>query len=357
MAHKKLFIPGPVEVKPDTLQACATPMIGHRVPEYAELHGACIPPLKTMLGTKNDIFLFTSSSTGAMEAAARNCAKKGAVACMLGAFSDRWYQIAVQNNKKTAKAQVEWGQAIRAETIEKHLKTGEYDCVLLVHNETSTGTMNPIEEIADMMKKYPDVVFVVDAVSSMAGVKIDVDRLGIDVILAGTQKAFGLPPGLTVCSCSPKALERAKQLPDRGYYFDFVEMKAFGDKNQTPCTPNVSLIYGLKHQLDKFFKEGLEARFKRHMDLRDTCWNWVEEHGFKKFAPPGMESVTLTCAANTRKVDIVKWVKKVAERGFIISEGYGKLKQDAFRVAHMADCTVPELKECLGVMSEELRKL
>jgi aspartate aminotransferase-like enzyme len=357
MAHKKLFIPGPVEVQPDVLEAVAAPMIGHRVPEYSELHGACIPKLRELLSTKSEVFLFTSSSTGAMEAAVRNCAKKGAVACMLGAFSDRWYQISMQNGKKTAKCQVEWGKAIKPEMIEAHLRTGEYDCVLLVHNETSAGVMNPLEEIAAMMKKYPEVVFVVDAVSSMAGVKIDVDRLGIDVILAGTQKAFGLPPGLTVCTASPKALERAKQLPDRGYYFDFLEMKNFGDKNQTPCTPNVSLIYGLKHQLEKFFKEGLEARFRRHRDLRDICWGWMKEHGFGLFPEKGYESVTLTCAANTRKVDVPKWVKRVSERGYVISEGYGKLKNDAFRVAHMADCTAEQLRECLGVMSEELKAL
>ncbi|NUN49288.1 MAG: alanine--glyoxylate aminotransferase family protein [Candidatus Brocadiae bacterium] len=355
--HKKLFIPGPVEVKPEVLQACAAPLIGHRVPEYAELHGACIEPLRRMLGTKNDILLFTCSSTGVMEASVRNCAKKGVVVCMLGAFSDRWAQICLQNGKKTAKCQVEWGKAIRAEMIEKHLKTGEYDCVLLVHNETSTGVMNPIEEIADMMKRYPDVVFVVDAVSSMAGVKIDVDRLGIDVILAGTQKAFGLPVGLTVSAISPKAFARAKELPDRGYYFDFIEMKAFGDKNQTPSTPNVSIIGGLKFQLERFEKEGFENRYRRHANLKETCWNWMKEHGFGLFPEKGFESVTLTCASNTRKVDVPKWVKRMSDRGFVISEGYGRLKNDAFRVAHMADCTMDDLKECLGVMSEELKKL
>ena len=357
MSHKKLFIPGPVEVKEDVLQACAAPMIGHRVPEYAELHGSCIPMLKQLLYTKNDVFLFTSSSTGAMEAGVRNCAKKGAVACMLGAFSDRWYQISVQNAKKTAKCQVEWGKAIRAKMIEDHLKTGEYDCVLLVHNETSAGVMNPIEEIADMMRKYPDVIFVVDAVSSMAGVKIEMDRLGIDVLLAGSQKAFGLPPGLTVCAYSQKAMERAKTITDRGYYFDFIEMAKFSEKSQTPCTPAVSLIYGLQYQLRKFMKEGLDNRFRRHLELRDTCWSWLKENGFELFPEKGFESVTLTCAKNTRKVDVPKWVKKVSDRGFVISEGYGKLKNDAFRVAHMADCTVPELKECLTVMGEEMRKL
>ncbi len=355
--HKKLFIPGPVEVSQDTLAATAKPMIGHRDKAYAELHGRVVSKLRKVLYTEGDVLLVTSSATGMMEGVVRNLCARRTLTAVLGAFSDRWHEIALANGKEADRLEVEWGKAIKPEMVDKALSTGKYDLFTLVHNETSTGTMNPLTEIADVVRKYPDVRFAVDSVSSMTGVKIEVDKLGIDVCLAGVQKAYGLPPGLTVATMSTRALDRAKSVPHRGYYFDFVEMKSYADKSQTPCTPAISLINGLDLQTDKMLAEGLDARFARHQRMAERCRTWAVERGFALFPEKGYESVTLTCVANTKGKDIGKLNGELAKRGFAISDGYGKLKGKTFRIAHMADCRPEELDEVLGHIDEVLKTL
>ncbi|MEM5872090.1 MAG: aminotransferase class V-fold PLP-dependent enzyme, partial [Candidatus Aenigmatarchaeota archaeon] len=208
--HVKLFIPGPVEVYPDVLKEIARPMIGHREEAFHELFADTITKLKKVLYTNNDIFLSTSSATGVWEACVRNCIDKKALIFVNGAFSDHWHKVAIANEKKIDRFDIEWGKAVKPEMIDEKLSTGEYDSFLFVHNETSTGVANPLYEIAEVVKKYPDIVFMVDAVSSMTGMKIEVDKLGIDVCLASVQKAFALPPGLAVFTVSEKAYKRAE---------------------------------------------------------------------------------------------------------------------------------------------------
>ncbi|MBI3268417.1 MAG: alanine--glyoxylate aminotransferase family protein [Planctomycetes bacterium] len=351
MQRKKLFIPGPVEVSPEILQAMATPMIGHRGLEYSALHGAVKPKLKKLLYTENPVFLSTSSATGVMEGAVRNLCAKRVLSCTCGAFSERWHEIALANGKEADPLSVEWGRAIKPEMVEERLATGRYDCLTLVHNETSTGVMSPLAAIAEVVRRYPEVMFVVDTVSSLAAVKIEVDRLGIDVCLAGVQKAFGLPPGLAVCSVSKRALERAATVKNRGYYFDFIEFKEYDDKNQTPCTPAISQIFALNTQLERMFKEGLEARFERHLAMAKRCRAWASAH-FGLFPESGYESVTLTAVSNTRNVDMKHVEAELAKRGKEISNGYGKLKNKTFRIAHMADCAPAELEGLLRELDE-----
>lgn len=353
--HKKLFIPGPVEVSPDTLQAMAKPMIGHRASEYSDLQGGVTPKLQRLLNTKGDVFLATCSATGVMEAAIRNLSTKRVLSCTCGAFSERWFEICAANGKAADPLRVEWGKAIKPQMVDEYLHHGEYDLVTCVHNETSTGVMNPIPEIAKVVQKYPGVLFAVDSVSAMAGVPIDVDGWGLDVCLAGTQKAFALPPGLTVFSVGARALERAKTVPNRGAYIDFVEFKTFDQKHQTPTTPAISMIYGLDFQLDRFFTEGLDARFARHRTMAEACRAWAKERGFALYPEAGYESVTLTAVSNTRNVDITAGKKEMAKRGYSIDDGYGKIKGKTFRIAHMGDCTLPELREVLGQLDEVLK--
>lgn len=353
--HRKLFIPGPVEVSQDTLAAIAKPMIGHREKAYAELHGRVVSKLRKILYTEADIFLVTSSATGMMEAVVRNLCARRTLTAVLGAFSDRWHEIALANGKPADRLEVEWGRAIKPELVDQALATGKYDLFCLVHNETSTGVMNPLDPIADVVRRYPDVLLAVDSVSSMTGVKIEVDKLGLDVCFAGVQKAYGLPPGLTVATVSKRALERAKTVESRGYYFDFVEMKDYADKNQTPCTPAISLIHGLDLQTDKMLAEGLDSRFARHQRMAERCRTWAIERGFALFPEKGYESVTLTCVANSRNIDVGKLNGELAKRGFTISDGYGRLKGKTFRIAHMADCQPAELDELLDHIDDVLK--
>ncbi|WP_298434056.1 alanine--glyoxylate aminotransferase family protein [Geobacter sp.] len=355
---KKLFIPGPVEVHPEILQAMATPMIGHRMPEYAALHGRVTAGLKKLLVTDSRVFLATSSAFGVMEGAVRNLVGGRCVNFCNGAFSDKWHDVTKRCGKEADAAKVEWGEPITAEVVDRALATGKYDSMTLIHNETSTGVMSPLPEIAAVLRKYPEVVSIIDTVSSMSALNIPVDELGIDCCIFGVQKAFALPPGLAVFTASEKALARARTVEGRGYYFDFLEFEANDAKNNTPSTPCISLIYALDRQLERMFAEGLEQRWARHREMASFVRGWVAERGYGFFAAEPYRSVTLTCAVNSRGTDLASLKKMLAERGYAFDDGYGKIKGKTFRIPHMGDMQRRDLAEflavvdgCLGVLS------
>jgi predicted phosphoserine aminotransferase len=353
MNHKRLFIPGPTEVRVENLAALARPQVGHRSQEFKDLYGRVVPKLRELMRTEGKVFLFTSSSTGVWEAAIRNCVAERVLCCMQGAFSDRWHKVALANGKKADELKVEWGRAITAEMIDDALTKGDYDAVTVVHNETSTGVMNRLDEIAEVMKRHPDVIFLVDAVSSMAGAPIEVDRHGIDVCLAGVQKAFSLPAGLTVASVSQKALDKAAEVENRGYYFDFLEMLKYDEREQTPSTPAIPQINALDAQLDAIVAEGLVRRFERHATLASIVGQWARKH-FAPFAEEGFESKTVTCVSNTREISVADLNRQLAEQQAMISNGYGVLKEKTFRIAHMGDTQEWEIRGLLATIDHIL---
>jgi aspartate aminotransferase-like enzyme len=225
----------------------------------------------------------------------------------------------------------------------------------VVHNETSTGVMNPMKEIGEVMRKYPDVIFMVDAVSSMAGAKIDFDGWGLDVCVASTQKAFALPPGLAVAVISDKALKKAATIKDRGSYTDFIALKKrYDEKSQTPNTPAISLLNAMDVQLDRMLAEGMDNRYARHIEMAKIVRGWAKDRGFELFAEPGYESLTLTTVKNNKGISVADLNKELGTRGFAISNGYGSLKEQTFRIAHMGDLTVDEIKELLRNIDEIL---
>src|SRR5205823_2907901 len=206
MAHVKLHIPGPVEVSEKTFKAFCSPMIGHRGQGFKDLYAKIQPQLQQLLYTKQLVYLSTSSAWGVMEGAIRNLVQKKVLNCMCGAFSDKWFDVSKKCGKPAEALQVEWGSPIRAEEVDERLATGQFDALTLIHNETSTGVMSPLAEIAALKKQFPEVMFIVDSVSSLSALKIEFDALGIDVLLAGAQKALALPPGMAMFACSPVAL-------------------------------------------------------------------------------------------------------------------------------------------------------
>jgi aspartate aminotransferase-like enzyme len=225
--------------------------------------------------------------------------------------------------------------------------------------------MNPIQEIAAVMREFPDVSFIVDSVSSMSGVKLEVDALGIDVLLAGMQKCFAMPPGLTVFAVSERALKKAETVPGRGYYYDFVEFKKNHDKNMTPTTPSIAHVYGLASKLDDIFAEGLEARFARHLRLAGMVRDWGKRNGFELLPLPAYQSVTLSCfdngarpASKGRRIDVPKFQKLLRERHkLLIDGGYGKIKGTSFRIAHMGDETEETINELIAALDDCLKAL
>jgi len=351
--HKKLFIPGPTEVKKEVLEAQTEWMIGHRTKEFSELLERVTEKIKKALNTKANVFIFTSSATGVMEGTIRNVVKTKYLGTVCGAFSSRWYKIGVESGKEGDKIEVEWGKAIKPEMIEEKLKSGKYDTLLLTYNETSTGVMNPLADIGEVMKKYPDVIFAVDAVSAMMGAPIKFEEWGIDVIFASVQKCFALPPGLTVALVSDKALERAKTVEGRGYYFDFIEMaKRYNEKRQTTATPAISLIYALDKQMDRILEEGIENRYRRHQEMAEYTQKWAMERGFEMFPEKGYWSPTVSTIKNTKGYSVADLNKELGKRGLMISNGYGKLKEITFRIGHMGDHTLDDVKEVLEAIDE-----
>jgi aspartate aminotransferase-like enzyme len=349
--HNKLFIPGPVEVSEKTWEAFRRPMISHRGEDFKNLYRSVHPGLQKLFATKQPVFLSTSSAWGVMEASIRNLVRRGVLCCMCGAFSDKWFEVAKRCGKNAEPLQVDWGKDIDHKAIDRQLATGKFDTVTLIHNETSTGVMNPLPEICSVLAKYPDVALVVDTVSSFSAVKIDMDALGIDVMLTGAQKALALPPGFSLFSVSEKAFARAEKIPNRGFYFDFLEFKKQQAEWMTPSTPSIAHIHALQSKLDEIFEEGLEARFDRHARTNALVHEWVRRAGFNFFAEEGFLSKTLTCVKNNRGIDVLKLARDLrAKHHLVIDPGYGKIQGKTFRLSNMGDETeetVSHLLRCL----------
>lgn len=354
--HKRLFIPGPVEVRPEVLQKMATPMIGHRSKDASALQRRISDKMRTLWSTQHEILLSTSSGSGLMEGAVRSCTGKRALVFSVGAFGKRWFEMAQNNNVPADLIEVEWGRATTPEMVDNALATGKYDLVTITHNETSTGVMNPVKDIAEVTKKYPEVVYCLDTVSSTGGTPIKVDELGVDVCITSTQKALGLPPGMAVCTFSAKAINRARQVPFRGYYLDLLQLFEYiQDKDyQYPSTPSLSHMYALDYQLERILAEGLEQRFNRHMQMAECVRTWARKY-FALFADEHCLSDTVTAITNTREINVADLNRQLGERGFQISNGYGKMKDKTFRIAHMADFDVEDIRELLGHIEEILQ--
>jgi len=353
----RLFIPGPVKVNDDVLQQLARPTLGHRLKEYAQLQGETVEMLRKILFTDQNVFLSTSSASGIWEAAIRNCVgfDETVLCTMCGAFSDKWADVAKSCGRDVEELKVEWGTPVLPEMIDEKLATGKYSAITLVYNETSTGLTNPVYQISEMMKeKYPDVLVFVDAVSAMVGLPLHFDELGWDVTFASVQKAFAIPPGLAVAAVSERAMEKSKNVPNKGYYFDFQLMAKNAAKNQTLTTPAIPHIMALHYQCEKIVKEGMENIWTRHKQMGEFVREWAKEK-FALFCEEKYASNTLTAIKNTRGINVAETINAIQEKhNTVFGNGYGALKEKTFRIAHMGDITLDDLKELLGWIDEEI---
>jgi predicted phosphoserine aminotransferase len=341
----KLFIPGPTDVGAPVLEAQARPMIGHRSQSFVELFARIQVKLREVFQTQDRVFVLASSGTGLWEGAMRNVVAERMLLCAGGAFGERWFEVAQQNGVPVDVIRVDWGQAHDPAQIAATLQRGSYDTLALVHNETSTGVENPVAEILHQARRVqPDLITMVDAVSSAGGVDLRPEAWGIDVLVTSSQKCFALPPGLSFAAVSDRALTRAERIPHRGWYFDFLRLQRYLERDMTPATPAVSLLYALDHQLDRMLAEGVAARFTRHARMADFAQGWAAER-FDLFAQEGHRSKTVTTVRNTLGIDIPELNKYIAERGMTIANGYGPLKGKTFRVGHMGEIQLRDLEE------------
>ena len=352
--HTRLFLPGPVEVRREILEAQTKWMIGHRSGEFADLFARLQTKLKQAFFTESRVFVCGSSGTGLWEGASRNGIRGDRKVLHLtgGAFSERWAQISAANGKQVDCIDVPWGQAHTPEQVAAALEKQAYDAVCAVHNETSTGVTNPVQGIGEAVSRHPDTLFFVDSVSGFLGAELRVDDWHIDIALTAGQKAFALPPGIAFAAVSDRVLERAKTIENRGYYFDFLTLEKSLLKNNTPSTPPISLMYAADAQLDDILAEGIEARWARHQRMRDITHEWALRQGFSLYAQDGCRSATVTTVENRPGIDVVKLDDFMRGRGFAIDKGYGKIKGMTFRLPHMGDMSVETLREVLSAIDD-----
>jgi len=352
MPSPKLFAPGPIDVSKETFAAMSQTMIGHRGADFEALYASLQPGLQEIFGTKRPVFISTSSAWGAL----RNLARKKVLSLCCGAFSDKWLDVAKKCGYEADSVQVGWGETFDPEVVRAKLAEGGFDTVTFIHSETSTGVLNDLAAISKVVKSFPDTMLIVDTVSSLSTVPVDMDANGIDVMLAGVQKALALPPGLAVFAVSEAGMERAKGTPNRGYYFDFVEFAKNAAVNNTPSTPAISILYGLQYILGEIAKEGFANRQARHAKTNALIHAWGAKHNFEHFAPEGYRSTALTCFKTPEGFDLSSFIKTLkSKHNFLINGGYGKIKGTTFRISNMGNETEATMQELIDAMDDVLK--
>ncbi len=350
----RLFIPGPTEVHPDVFAAMTHPQIGHRTPPLHDLVARVTPKLRRLFGTAGDAFTSTSSASAVLEATVRNLVRKRALALVCGEWSERWAVMAERNGVAVDRLSVPLGRVHDPADVSKALADGRYDAVLMVWCETSTGVLEPLADLVAAVRAHDDVMVCVDAVSALGGVELDVDRLGVDVCVAGVQKAMAMPPGLAVFTVSERALARARTIDARGYFVDFVAFHENLARDETPTTPSTAHLYALDVALDRIETEGMPARAARHRAMSERCREWAADR-FGLFGDPAAASPTVTCLSNPDGVDLAGFLAAVRSRGYWLGGGFGELKGRTFRVGHMGEHTLDDVEALLAAMDDARR--
>lgn len=354
----KLFTAGPVACFPEVLEVMKLQMLSHRSAEYRALHKDTVERLAQFLEAKKaTVLLIPSSGTGFMEASVRNAVSpRGKVlVTVIGEFGNRYKEAVERNGRIPIVLEKPLGKPVLPEELDDMLKKNpDVEAVTITYNETSTGVLNPLRELAKVAKEREKLVFV-DAVSAMGAADIKVDEWGIDLVFASSQKAFGLPPGLAMAAVSELVFEKAKNVPERGLYFDLLEIREFLLKEwSTPTTPPISIIAGLNAVLRIVEKMGgKEAWLRMYAERAEKIRRGVLELGLSLFAEPGYYSPTITVVYNPPGVKGPVIYEEMRKRGIEIARGYGKVKDYTFRIGHMGYITDEDIR----ILIENLREV
>jgi len=358
-AFGRFFLPGPTEVHPDVLAALTRPMIAHRGRAMTDLLAGIGDRLRGLFRTKSRPIIGTCSATAFMEMAIRSGVRHRVLSLVSGAFGKRFAAIAQACGRDVVTLEVASGQTIEPDMLRDALTRSEVDAVTLVHSETSTGALAPLEQLAEVVHEYDDVMLLVDAVTSLAGSPVETDEWKLDFVLTGAQKALALPPGLALAVHSERMLERATTLPERGGYLDLVAYADAAENHQPTNTPAISFLYALDIQLQRIEAEGgVEARWQRHREMLQAMEKWVDDRGralgLSYLPAKGRRSWTVSCirvpdGKNGREIQ-----HTLSDRGWMIASGYGEFKKSTIRVGHMGDHTVEELLDLLVQLEEIL---
>jgi aspartate aminotransferase-like enzyme len=347
------FVPGPTEVRREVLDAMSGPMIPHRSRQFESLFAGAQTGLREVFQTARPVMITASSATGLMESALR-CLPPGRVLCLVnGAFSQRFSAISEACGHESDRYEVEWGEVHDPQRVDDLLAKGKFAAVTVVHSETSTGARNSIREISDIAHAR-GTKCLVDSVSGAAGIELRFDEWKLDFVLTGSQKALAIPPGLGFAVASESFIADAKRAPNRGVYFDLVELDKFARENQTPSTPAVSLFYALAEQLRAITAEGIEARWARHSAMAKMTDTWAEG-ALPNIVAKGNRSQTVSTLRLPEGSSSAQFLAEVAKRGFTVASGYGKLRDTTIRIGHMGDHSVATLAPCLEACEDVLR--
>jgi aspartate aminotransferase-like enzyme len=352
-----LMTPGPTPVAPETQLAMAQPIIHHRSPQFMEIMGEVREGLKYLFQTEQEVLVFTATGTGAMEGTVVNTLSAGDTALVIdgGKFGERWTELCNVYGVKVERLAVEWGHAADPKAVAKMLDANPaIKAVFVQANETSTAVMHPVKELAAVTKTRPGTILVVDAISALGGTPMPMDDWGIDVLVAGSQKAMMLPPGLAFAALSPKAWEFVKTSTLPKYYFDFTKALKSAGKNQTPYTSPVSLILGLQEVLGKIRQMGLEKIFAHNRRLSLATKAAMQAMGLALYSKDNPSDV-LTAVESP--VDGQKVVAELRKKGIWIAGGQAQAKGKIFRIAHMGFIDTVDLLGTIGGLEEVLNQL
>ncbi len=355
MTFGKFFLPGPTDVDPEVLAAMQRPMIGHRSSAMEQLLRKMAPRLASVFRTSRPVLIGTTSATGFMEMAVRNGVRRRALSLVNGAFSERFANLVSAAGKECIRLNVPPGCAVEPDMLRDALRRTPVDAVTVVHSETSTGVLQDVAALARVVQDFDDVLLLVDAVTSLAGSPVETDRWGLDFTLTGSQKALALPPGLALAAASERMVARAKTLEGRGLYFDLVSFEQATTSFRPTNTPALSLIYALDVQLERIERAGgVEARWRRHEEMRRRVEEWSAERGIEFLPREGRRSWTVSCLKVPPGKTAQQIVTELKEHGWTIGAGYGTLKETTIRIGHMGDHTVAGLDALLPLIERAL---
>jgi aspartate aminotransferase-like enzyme len=289
-----------------------------------------------------------------MEAALTNAGGDRVLVLANGAFGERWLGMARSLGLAADGLILAWGFPLPEHEIGRVIDRTNCDTLIMVHGESSTGMLNPLAPAIQALKHRPEVLFIVDAVATLGGVPIKMDEAGIDVLVGASQKCLALPPGLVPIGISERALQRSRKSKRKGYAFDFVLWQDRWQKSETVATPALPQMYALDYQLDKIGTDGLEKRWDRHQKMADRALDWGSKHAFVPFAPDGFRLPTVSCLRSEQGRETAPIVEALQTAGFLIDNGYGKLKNRCIRIGHMGDWQEEDLAELLEAFSAVL---
>ncbi len=358
----RLFTAGPVACFPEVLEAMKIQMVSHRSREYQELHRDTVMRLKAFLeAEKSVVLLIPSSGTGFMEASIRNAVTpRGKVlVTIIGEFGNRYKEAVERNGRIPVILEKPLGKPVLPEELDDALKKNpDVEAVTITYNETSTGVLNPLKELSKVAKERDKLVFV-DAVSAMGAAEIKVDEWKLDLVFSSSQKAFGIPPGLAMAALSEEVFERAKKIPERGLYFDLLEIREFLEKQwSTPTTPSIPQIIGLNVVLRIIERMGgKESWLKMYAERAEKIRRGVLELGLELFAEPGYYSPTITVVYNPPGVKGPIIYEEMRKRGVEIAKGYGKVRDMTFRIGHMGYITDEDIEVLFTTLRDVLEAL